>query len=138
MTANPERGEATISLEGVEYGMRPSFAAIQAIEEKTASALFPLAIRAAALELSVADLGKIAGETMRAWGKANPDNPNGRVAVAVKDERVAELIYEEGANEVSRTLGWLLRAALTGGVTASGELKADWLKNNPRPKSAEE
>jgi hypothetical protein len=136
--ANEERGEATITLEGVEYGLRPSFTAIQAIEQKTEQSIFALALRASALELSTAALGVVFGETMRAWGKANPESTEGKVAAAVKDERVAELIFDEGVKAASQIAGWLLRAALTGGATSVGELKAGWLTKNPRPKPAVE
>lgn len=135
---NEERGEASITLEGVEYGLRPTFSAIQAIEAGTKRSIFALALRATALELSTVELGIIIGETMRAWGKANPEDPQGKVAASVKDERVAELIFEDGMQEASRIAGWILRAALQGGVTSLGELKATWLSSNPRPKPVAE
>jgi hypothetical protein len=134
--ANEERGEATITLEGVEYGLRPSFTAIQAIEARTKRSIFRLALAATALDLHNAELGVIVGEMLRAWGVSNPDAPNAKVAAAVDDKRVAEIVFEEGSTKIAPIVGWLLRAALTGGVTSLGEPKAAWLMSNPRPSDA--
>jgi hypothetical protein len=44
--ANEERGEVSLSLEGIDYVMRPSFTAIQAIERKVGRSMKVLTMEA--------------------------------------------------------------------------------------------
>jgi hypothetical protein len=118
-----DRGEVFLPLEGVEYGLRPSREAISAIERQ----LRPLAVlagEATRLELPLEDLGVIAAEMMRAYGKCHPDDPNIVTYQSSTPERLADLIFELGVPKACVRFRELLLAALLGGVTAAGEMKA--------------
>lgn len=119
MTANAERGEYALTLAGTRYVLRPSYAAIREIEEKTGKPLFQLAFAASGVSLRLEDAGIIAATLIRA-GAGEGASLSARGASA---ERIGELIYEEGAPEAQGVIADVLKAALSGGVTASGEAK---------------
>lgn len=111
MTANNLRGELTITLEGVEYPLRPSFTAIVAIEDKSGKSLQELAIAADGGGLSLQQMAVIVVEAMSAYGRANGRND----LVGWKYERVAELLFDAGLMIVQPRIALLLAMALTGG-----------------------
>jgi len=118
-TANPERGEHELDLAGVKYKLRPSFQAVKSIETKTGESLMVLMQLANRMQLTLSQLGIVAAELIRAGADEN-DN----ATKAVDPERLAELIYEQGAAKVTARLTICLVDAAQGGRTASGEAKA--------------
>lgn len=118
--ANEERGEIALDLSGVEYVMRPSYQAIQAIEAKTGKGLLALARDAADLTLTEAAI--IATECIKAHGKHTGDEMRARYS----PDKIAELMLETdgGLAACLGRLSALLMVAATGGYTATGELKA--------------
>jgi hypothetical protein len=117
--ANAARGEHSLTLAGIPYRLRPSFTAAQAIEAELGESLTALARRANAMGLNYTELGIIVAECIRAG--ADEDD---RLTRKVSAERIAELIYEEGAAPVFGVLTVLLADAVLGGRTLSGEAKA--------------
>jgi hypothetical protein len=116
--ANPERGEHELALAGVKYRLRPSFDAVRAIEAKT-EPLMILVQLANRFQLTLDQLGVVACEFIRAGAEEND-----HATKAVAPERLAELIYEEGATLVTARLTVCLADAASGGRKASGEAKA--------------
>ncbi len=117
-----DRGEVTITLEGVEYHLRPSHQAIKAIEAELRP-LVELANAARSSSLTIEEAGFITAEMMKAYGRSHPDDPNVSSYTGANATRLEELIFEEGLAKVQIRLAVLLLAAMTGGVTALGELK---------------
>jgi len=116
------RGQVTLPLGGVDYGLRPSFAAISAIERKLRP-LPALVAEGGRGDLSLADMGIIAAELMRAYGEANPSDELADTYKTSKPERLAELIYEAGSPRILARLLVVLIGSFNGGYTASGEAK---------------
>lgn len=112
-----ERGEDEIVLAGVAYLMRPSHAAIRAIEKKTGFSLLELVRLGNASALMTEHVGVIAAEFIRAGATTESVR-------AVHADRVADLAYEEGVVKVQAALTLLLADAARGGRTAAGERKA--------------
>lgn len=113
--ANPERGEVPILLGGKSYPMRPSYAAIKAIE----LALGPVVALATKLahpleRLSVDALSIIVTEAIRAAGKDRDD----KVLQAFTPEKVAELIFDQGILSAIEPVEVLLVNMITGGGEA--------------------
>lgn len=118
-TAIAERGEHELVLAGVTYVLRPSHAAIRAIERKTERSLLELLRLGNGGALTSDMLGEIGAQLIRAGA-----DPNDQGTQNVNPERVAELIYEEGTGKAMARLTLCLVDAATGGRTASGEAKA--------------
>lgn len=120
--ANETRGEVALDLSGKEYVLRPTYAAIAAIEQKTGKGLLALAREAGAGDLALHDTAIIATECIKAHGKHTGD----AMMAAYQAEKIAELMLES-ENGYAGCLGRIaivLGLAATGGYTASGELKA--------------
>lgn len=117
--ANPERGEHELVLAGRTYRLRPSHAAIVAIERKTGESLLALVRLANGGGLTIAQLGMIGAELIRA-GADEAD----AMTRAVDAARIGELIFEEGIGRVVPRLLFCLVDAASGGCTVSGEAKA--------------
>jgi hypothetical protein len=116
------RGQIQIELEGVAYGLRPSFAAIEVIEAQCR----PLGELVAALNdhrLPIREMGIITAELMRAFGEAHPNDPNISTYRGAQARKLAELIYDEGTAKARVILFIVLAEAMGGGFTASGEAK---------------
>lgn len=116
-------GEIDLELEGVDYRLRPSFAAIKEIELGTGLDLYALLRRVETGGLMQEHIGIIVAACIRAEAKANGDN----ALATIKPERAAELVYaEEGGAllAIRAAIHPLLFNALTGGYTALGERKA--------------
>jgi hypothetical protein len=117
--ANPERGEHSLELAGVAYRLRPEFGATVAIEQKTGRSLLELVAAGNRGALSLTQIGVIAGAYIRAG--ADPDD---KLTRGVKDERVAELAYQDGVGRVMPVLTLVLLDAVTGGRAPEGEAEA--------------
>jgi hypothetical protein len=122
-SANPQRGEHTLTLARTTYVLRPSFEACRAIEEALGASLIELAREANKMALSLDQLGTICAELIRAGAR-----PGDAMTRAVAVERIAELIFEEGQSGVLPVVTLVLLDAITGGRTASGEVKAVTMK----------
>ena len=129
MAANEERGEFEIVLDGAPYVMRPSWEAIQAFEPATGRSLLQLAADAERSSLSLSQCAIIVTECVRAWGKQEGITS----ARGFKAENVAPLLVEAGMFVIQPKLALMLYMAATGGLDASGKMKAA-LKN---PKTAD-
>lgn len=121
MSVNPLRGEVSIELEGVEYGLRPTYQAITAIEDSLGRSVLELAVASDAAQLTVRQMALIVTEFIRAWGSEN-DRPE---TAQFKPERVAELLVEAGLMRVQPRVSLVLGQAVTGGhkpgeATAAG------------------
>lgn len=115
--ANAERGEHSLPLAGVTYLLRPSHAALVAIEEKTRQSTLALVRMGNAGDLTVTQLGTIAAELIRAGA-------TDAMTRAVHADRIGQLIFEEGLPAAVSRLTLCLLDAATGGRTVSGEAKA--------------
>lgn len=115
--ANPDRGEHRLTLEGRDYLLRPTFAAMQEIEASTGKGIIELARKLGAMTLT--EMGIIASALIRE-GAA----PNDRITQMIDDEAAARMIYETGMNEVGHKLVLCLFDAVTGGRDCSGNTKA--------------
>ena len=118
------RGQIAVELDGTEYVLRPSYDAIMEAERETGLSLFDLAGLASNGRLSLEQMGIVTSAMMRAHGKASPDDPLKSSYIGAKAAKVSQLIYEAGGPMVMGRLTVLLVGALTGGYTASGEVKA--------------
>ena len=117
------QGEIVLRLKGVAYVLRPSFAAIGAIETETGRTLFDLAAAAERCQLPLVQAGVVAAHCIRAHAAGEGGNPLHR---DVKPETLAGMIYAEDGGVLLATkvaLHPLLFGALTGGFTALGEPK---------------
>jgi hypothetical protein len=119
MTANSERGEVSITLEGVEYVLRPAYEALTAIEEQTGQPLLNLAAAADGNELSINHTAIVVTECIKAWGREN-GKPQYEQFNA---KRIGKLLYDEGLLKAQPRVALVLWAALTGGHKP-GEAKA--------------
>lgn len=115
-------GELGLVLGGVRYGLRPSFGAIEAIEEKVRP-LDSLARDMHEGQVSVAEMGIVTAELMRAYGEAHPKDPLILDYTGANPRKLAELIYERGASSVRVALFVIITMALTGGFDAKGEAR---------------
>jgi hypothetical protein len=115
--ANPERGEDELVLAGKAYKLRPSHDALKAIELATGRSIIELMRSGNAGAIKLGELGVVGGELIRAG--ADDD-----MVRSVSDDRISELILEEGLAGPISTLTLCLLSAATGGRTASGEAKA--------------
>jgi hypothetical protein len=121
-SAVDRRGQLEIELEGVSYGLRPSFEAIEAIEAKCR----PLGDLVELLNrerLPVAEMGLITAELMRAYGEAHPNDANIATYRAANPKTIARHIYDGGVTKARLLLFLICFGAYTGGYTASGEAK---------------
>ena len=120
--ANETRGEIGLALDGVEFTLRPSYAAIDAFERETGKGLMALFNEAQSGIMPVKTAATIVTHCMRAQAAATGDSAGERVQV----KRIAELIVEAdgGVMLVLIRLQRLLLNAASGGYTASGEVKA--------------
>lgn len=117
------QGEIVLRLKGVAYVLRPSFAAIGAIETETGRTLFDLAAAAERCQLTLVQAGVVAAHCIRAHAAGEGGNPLHR---EVKPETLAGMIYAEDGGVLLATrvaLHPLLFGALTGAFTALGEPK---------------
>lgn len=119
-----DRGQMLVPLGGYDYVLRPSEEAIANIERQLGRSLYQLATAAPAGGLSLDDMAVIIAEMMRAYGKANPDDPAVASYCGAKTESLRGMIYEAGAPSIVARLSIVLVGAMAGGYTASGEARA--------------
>jgi hypothetical protein len=133
-------GQITVTLEGQEYVLRPSHRAIINMEKRLNRSLFDLAGLATQGRLTITEMAVACVEMMRAHAEHCPEDPDVATYKSVKEARLEELIFEASAPVVSARLTVLLMGALTGGYTASGEMKATGMTMTPETEqeSAEE
>jgi hypothetical protein len=121
------RGEVTITLDGAEYVMRPSYEAIEAIEAQTGKGILALIQGAQEGNLTLAQTAIIVAECMKAWGRqqiaAGEASPEARSAAGAQTQKVARLIHEAGLMTALPRVVIVLVAAATGGVNSAGEPK---------------
>jgi len=117
--ANADRGEHELTLAGVTYRLRPSHAALRAIEAKTERSLLTLLRMASIGELTLDQLGEVAAELIRA-GADEADLATRHVGA----KRIGELAFEEGLPRVMARLSICLADAASGGRDAEGNAKA--------------
>lgn len=120
------RGEVTIDLDA-RYVMRPSYEAIEAIENQTGRGVVALVNLAAQGEMKLSEAAVIVTECMKAWGKqqlsSGDASSEAKSAAGANIKKVAALIYEAGLLKATERCAIVLMAAATGGVTAAGEWK---------------
>lgn len=116
--ATSERGEITITLDGADYSLRPTFEACSKIEELTGKSLLELAIAAQDKSLHLKEQAIIVAECVRAFGKAEGISS----LIGVQASKFGELIFHAGVIGVTPRLEILLAGAITGGfVPEEGE-----------------
>ena len=101
--ANPLRGEVPLTLGGRVYVLRPSFAAIVAVEQRLGGVI-ALAVKGSKGELGLREMAALIFETMEKDGSGAPS-----------EEEVGALILEEGLAAISPVVSALLAAILKGG-----------------------
>ena len=102
--ANRHRGDVEIALAGRRFLLRPTFAAIAEIEERSGQGLIALARRLAAGDIRIVDVATIVTAGLRAAGEP------------AKRETVGEMVLETGLGPLAPAIGAFLRAAITGDV----------------------
>jgi hypothetical protein len=117
-----DRGQLSIKLDA-EYVLRPSHEAIMEAEKQTGLSLFDLAGLAANARMGLECMSILVATMMRAYGKANPDDPKKTTYLTASPDRLAGMIYEAGVPRIMGGLTVLLAGAINGGYTASGEAK---------------
>jgi hypothetical protein len=127
--ANGKRGEISLKLQGEDYTLRPSYEAIQAIEDQTGKGLIDLSRDALNGRLTSREAQTIVCECVKAWGRASDDNSAAlqKGAAHVSPARIGELMFEEkdGITGAMAAVATVLAVAATGGYTAKGEVKAE-------------
>jgi hypothetical protein len=118
-------GEISITLDA-EYVLRPSYAAINEIEERTGRSIIELANAAATGTLKLKESATICAAFMRAWGKeATGIGDEVQAACAnANDAKVGELVYDAGLPKINTRIAIVLIGAATGGYTSAGKAKA--------------
>lgn len=121
-----DRGEFSLVLAGTAMGLRPSYEAVDAIEKALGRGAVDIARQALAAKLSMGEVAQIATECIRAWGRDADD----KGAAGSNAVRVGQLIYDspEGLHGALQTIAAMLSLVVTGGYTASGELKPSTTK----------
>jgi hypothetical protein len=119
--ANEDRGELSLILDGKSMVLRPTFEALNEIEQTLDRGLVDLARDALAAKLKLGETAQIVTACVRAWGKET-DNKG---AAGANASRIARLIVDSdgGLHNALKTVGALLSLAVTGGYNSSGELK---------------
>lgn len=116
-----DRGEFSLVLAGAEMGLRPSYEAIDAIEKALGRGAIDIARQAVAGRLTMGDAAQVVCECVRAWGRENDD----KGAAGSNAVRIGQLMYDSpgGFHDALKTIAAMLSLVVTGGYTASGELK---------------
>jgi hypothetical protein len=111
---NPQRGDVAVTLGGLKFNLRPSFAAIAAIEAATGQGILALSRAFFDDRLKLTDAAIVVAAAARAGGRAK-----------VADARMGELLHAAGffaSAELVGAVAQLLNAMISGGVggTAAG------------------
>jgi hypothetical protein len=117
-----ERGELSLTLDGVDMIMRPTYEAIEAFEAATDKGILQLAHESLNRKLKLGEIAQIACECIRAWGR----EVENKDAAGANPKRIGNLILDApgGVLEAAKTVGAMLSLASTGNYTAMGEVKA--------------
>lgn len=113
MTANPHRGEVSVTLDGREYKLRPTFQALVEIEQATGCGLVELTRRFIDGKHSMRDIASILVAGINAGREPG--------APPVRFEQIGPWAYEAGFLRVTEPCLQLLNNGLTGGGHPSGE-----------------
>jgi hypothetical protein len=100
---NPQRGEVTITLQGQEFVLRPSYEALVGIEQMTGDTVVSVARRVTSASYGIADAVAIVTAGLKAAGA--PATP----------KKVGEMIFATGLLDISGPLTAFMTNALTGG-----------------------
>ncbi len=116
-----DRGELTLSLAGVEMGLRPSYEAIDAMEKALGRGLVDIARAALGGTLTLGETAQVATEAIRAWGR----DADSKDAAGATPVRIGRLILDsdEGFHGNLKLVAAMLSLAVTGGYDSSGNLK---------------
>jgi hypothetical protein len=135
MSANDLRGEVAITLEGVDYVMRPSYEAIVAVERQTECSLSLIRISAMAETLALENAAIVVTEFVRAQGRAMVERGDqaGAPLTEFNKRRIGEALLETGLKSCFDPIAIVIGRAITGGYTASGEAKAARVEQKPTP-----
>ena len=115
--ANPSRGEHELTLAGISYVLRPSFAACSEIENTLDMSLIEVFRVANTMSLTYEQIGVILAALIRAGAQDD-------LTRNVNAERLAELVFEDGVGKAVAVLIFVLADAISGGRDVSGEAKA--------------
>ena len=129
--ADDLRGEVDIVLDGQRFVLRPSYAAIVAMEKKTGKSLLELAAMAEQGLLTQDAQAIVTTELVRAWGRSlvldeyasAADKATATAAKGANADSMGELLYGVGVMSVQPRLTIVLGMALSGGCLPSGEAK---------------
>lgn len=124
-TVNPVRGEVTITLQGRERRLAPTWAAIVEMEQGTGHGVVTLYRRATALELSMSELAVIITAGLHGAGESNAEV-----------RKVGPMLMDSDVLTVNARIGKFLGGILNGGQkegnghavekpTQNGSLSAD-------------
>lgn len=117
-------GHVPVSLEGVEYVMRPSWEAIMSIEKQTGKTLLELSANGSTC-LSLSDLSVCVCEMMHAQGKVcASDDPLATTYRHCTTANIAKLIMKESIYNVNFRVSIVLMGAITGAYDETGEPQA--------------
>ena len=103
--ANRHRGDVEIELAGRRFLLRPTFAAIAEIEERSGQGLIALARRLAAGDIRITDVATIVTAGLRAAGEP------------AKRETVGEMVLDSGLGALAPAVGAFLRVAISGSIS---------------------
>lgn len=113
--ANEQRGEVSITLQGKAYTLRPSFAAIAAIERRTGCGIMLLAQKFLSVSFGLSDAVTVMEECAKAADTPLPAD-------------AGEIIRQEGLEGLALPLMQLVTAAIRGDAPAkdgeAGEVQA--------------
>jgi len=102
MTAqNKHRGDAVVTLGGIEYTLRPSFAALVEMESRAGIGILPLAIRFGRQEFGLSDVIAVLAPAIKAGGQEVPKN-------------LGEMMLAGGVTNMAMVCARLLGEALVG------------------------
>lgn len=115
--ANPTRGEHELMLAGTTFRLRPSKAAVRAIEQKLSLSTLELVRIGNGGGFRLDQLGVITAQLAHAGAEDE-------LTRMISAERFEDMIYEEGLAGPTARLTLCLLDAATGGRTASGNARA--------------
>ncbi len=93
VAANPHRGEISVTLDGVEYVLRPTAQAMVSIEERLNIGILALIARAyEKRDIRLTDIAVIIAEGIRAQGREIDD----KMMANVSTDKIKDLVFAEG------------------------------------------
>ncbi len=101
MAINPQRGDIALRLLDRDYCLRPSFAAIAAIEQRTGRGIMQLADRFLSVVFGLQETVIVVEECIKASGEACPSD-------------LGDIIRRHGLAKLANPMLMLVRAAISG------------------------